>query len=197
MGKMWKTRTLDCSRDFAWNARAALAVRVSEVYAHVPMLANPADGRGHHDLRISLKRLRYSLEFFAACYAPEEVMWLLEALSTMQDLLGDLHDAEVLVPELQRTLGQLSEQRTRVVHKIRSRRTKRADPMQFDAFAAEVGRASEQKAHPGIVSVINRLRRQRQVAYRAAVELWTRLEAEGLRERLERLSRAPGSEAAP
>jgi hypothetical protein len=69
--------------------------------------------------------------------------------------------------------------------------------MHFDTFAAEVGRASEQKAQPGIVSVINRLRRQRQVAYRAAVELWRRLEAEGLRGRLDRLSRAPEPGALP
>ena len=122
MARMWKTRTLDCSRDFAWNAREALAVRVAEAYAHVPKLVDPADGRGHHDLRISLKRLRYSLEFFAVCYDPVEVAWLLEALSTMQDLLGDLHDAEVLVPELQRTLGELVEQRARALDTIRARR---------------------------------------------------------------------------
>ncbi len=187
MAKMWKTETLDCSREFAWNAREVLSVRVAEVYAHAAALDDPADGHGHHNLRISMKRLRYSLEFFAVCYDPADVAFVLESLSTLQDLLGDLHDAEELIPDLQRTLGQLVEHRANAVRKLGTGKPKRKRPMRFEAFAAELGRGADVKARPGIVTLINRLRRQRQTSYRGAVAMWRRLDADGFRARLARL----------
>jgi hypothetical protein len=138
-----------------------------------------------------MKRLRYSLEFFAVCYDPAEVAAILEALSTMQDLLGDLHDAEVLVPELQRTLGQLVEERTNAIRRLRARRKEGAERVSLDEFAAEVVRPADQRVRPGIVSVINRLRRQRRLAYRASVDLWRQLERDGFRDRLDALTRSP------
>lgn len=170
MAKMWKTRGLDCSKSFAWNARKVLGVRVAEVYAHAPSLDDPLDSRGHHDLRISIKRLRYSLEFFSVCYDPSETGEILSTLSAMQDLLGDLHDAEVLVPELQRVLGQLAEARQRAVRRLGRSRRSRRKPVSFETFSARFRRASESKTRPGILSLINQLRRQRQNSYRGIVD---------------------------
>jgi hypothetical protein len=186
---MWKVPETDCARSFAWNAVHVLAVRVAEVYAHAGSLDNPAEGQRHHDLRISLKRLRYSLEFFAACYDPLEVASILDSLSTMQDLLGDLHDADVLIPELQQTYAQLANERRRAVRGVGVAARGGRTPMSFEAFEADLGRAWSSPAQAGILTLINRLRRQRRASYRAAVELWRSLHAGDFRERLERLGR--------
>jgi CHAD domain-containing protein len=103
---MWKVPDIDPESDFLSNAHRILRVRVSEVYYRAEALRDPEDSVGHHDLRISLKRLRYTLEFFAICYDPIEVGLILSALSTLQDLLGDLHDAEVFIPQLQGALAE-------------------------------------------------------------------------------------------
>lgn len=187
MAKMWKVGHLDCARDYAWNAREVLHVRIDEVYAQARSLDDPLDAIGHHDLRISIKRLRYSLEFFAVCYDPGTVAWLLDRLSAMQDLLGDLHDAEVLVPEMQAVLGELTHARASAVGALaRDRRAKR-EPMSYEAFARRLENPGGHEALAGLLGLINRLRRQRRDSYRAAVRLWAQMEAEGLRDRLEHL----------
>ena len=138
MARMWKVPETDCARSFAWNARHVLAVRVAEVYAHAGSLGDPVDGHGHHDLRISIKRLRYSLEFFSACYDPADVAVILDALATIQDLLGDLHDAEVLIPELQQVYGQLAAEQRRTACGAATGRGR--PPVSFEAFEARLAR---------------------------------------------------------
>ena len=193
MAKMWKVPETNCAETFAWNAGHVLGVRVAEVYAHAGSLENPAEGHRHHDLRISLKRLRYSLEFFAACYDPQEVASLLDSLSTMQDLLGDLHDADVLIPELQQTYARLASERRHAVRSVGAAARGGREPVSFESFEAGLERAWSAPAQPGILTLINRLRRQRRASYRGAVDLWRSLHDGGFRERLERLGRVAGT----
>jgi CHAD domain-containing protein len=46
-----------------------------------------------HRLRLALKKLRYSAEFFAPIFAAKPVSAFLERLSKLQDLFGTLNDA--------------------------------------------------------------------------------------------------------
>jgi CHAD domain-containing protein len=50
---------------------------------------------GRHDLRISLKKLRYTAEFFAPFFEREQVQKFVSRLSRMQDVLGALNDVAV------------------------------------------------------------------------------------------------------
>lgn len=187
MAKMWKVPRVSCDRTFTWNARQILATRVAEVYARVPALGNPRDATGHHDLRISIKRLRYSLEFFAVCYDEQEASEILSALSTMQDHLGDLHDADEFIPELQEAFDKLDEDRGRELRDVAARSENGDEPRSFEEFTSALGYRGEASPRDGILAVINQLRAQRREKYAAAVDLWTKLEAEGFRTRLERL----------
>ena len=61
----------------------------------------PAPDR--HRLRIALKKLRYSAEFFAALYPKAAVRAWLEPLKDLQDMLGHLND----VAQVRGTVGRL------------------------------------------------------------------------------------------
>ncbi|HYM18271.1 MAG TPA: CYTH and CHAD domain-containing protein [Micropepsaceae bacterium] len=51
------------------------------------------DTEERHRLRIALKELRYSAEFFASLFPPKTVSEFLERLSKLQDLFGTINDA--------------------------------------------------------------------------------------------------------
>ena len=72
-----------------------LPQRIEEVEDLLPHLSNDNDASGHHELRKAMKRLRYSLEFFAPCLN-EPVKPHLKTLTQLQDQLGEMNDRHVL-----------------------------------------------------------------------------------------------------
>ncbi len=61
-----------------------------------------------HELRISLKKLRYAADFFRSLYEGKALRRFLEELATLQDHLGHLQDVatvDKLVADLERTAG--------------------------------------------------------------------------------------------
>jgi CHAD domain-containing protein len=77
----------------AANARRELPRSVAAFFAEgrAALAANVRPER-LHPLRVSGKRLRYSLELFEPCYGPG-LQERLDALKQVQDALGDLQDA--------------------------------------------------------------------------------------------------------
>jgi len=168
MAKMWPVTGLRPNADFAYNARRVIEARIAELYSNVPYLAERANDVGLHALRISIKRLRYSLEFFAVCFDETELTWMLTSLAEFQELLGLLHDADEVVPHLHTVLGELTE---------------------LSSLASEGTELSSLSAEqsPGVLYAIRRMREQRNASYEQAVRLWQEMEAQGFRSRLEAL----------
>lgn len=65
---------------------------------HLSTIQSITDGQEAHQARIAGKRLRYLLEPFAESL--EGGAMLIERLESLQDLLGDLHDAQMLIREI-------------------------------------------------------------------------------------------------
>ncbi len=73
--------------------------RRAEVLEHASSLENPEDELGQHELRKALKRLRYTLEFFAPCFG-KSVKSRIKQITELQDTLGEMQDRTVLQAEL-------------------------------------------------------------------------------------------------
>ena len=95
MAKAWKVKGIQPQSSFCWNAQVILAVKIQEVYSWVESIRNPDNIKELHNLRISIKRLRYSMEFFALNYG-EEFQDFLKVLADLQEQLGDIHDCDVV-----------------------------------------------------------------------------------------------------
>ncbi len=95
MAKAWKVKGIQPQSSYRWNAQVILAVKVEEVCSWAEFIHNPDNIKELHNLRISVKRLRYSMEDFTINYG-EEFKNFLKILTDLQEQLGDIHDCDVV-----------------------------------------------------------------------------------------------------
>ncbi len=148
------------------NAALIIPVRVAELVSWERFVGDPENVGELHQMRIAAKRLRYTMEMFAVCYGPEfgqavdKVKWI-------QEQLGDIHDADVLVPEL----------RDRAAHLLAPAKSKRAMGVY----------ANDYDAAAGLVALCRLKRAEREATYRGFLAGWRDLRTEGFFESLRRL----------
>ncbi len=159
MAKAQKIIGLEPNRSYRINARTILTQKVEEVYTYERFIRDPMRHKELHNMRISIKRLRYTMEFFAVNYNQRhtvdgrtEQTYYQECLATivdLQEILGDIHDADVAVEVL--TTYQ---------------------------------KKHEPDALPGIVTLIARTQETRQADYETFLEKWEQLSKTGFKQRL-------------
>jgi CHAD domain-containing protein len=76
-------------------AQAELERRYQRVRKRGRKLAD-LDAAGRHELRIAIKRLRYSVEFFVSLFDAAAVRALRNRLTRLQDILGTMNDGVTL-----------------------------------------------------------------------------------------------------
>jgi CHAD domain len=74
------------------------------MYSWAKYVDNPYEVRNLHNLRIAAKRLRYTFELFEDVL-PSACQGIAKELAQLQDELGTLHDADVMIALLRLCLG--------------------------------------------------------------------------------------------
>ncbi|MEJ2702119.1 MAG: CHAD domain-containing protein [Sedimentisphaerales bacterium] len=74
--------------------REQVAGQLEELLSHQNTLSDPSDKKGHHQMRISAKRLRYTLEICDMAF-DGELKEIIKVLKKAQTCLGDVHDSDV------------------------------------------------------------------------------------------------------
>lgn len=104
MPKARSVANLDAQAPTTQNAAKIVQVRLAEMYEWSNHIDSPYAVRELHNLRITAKRLRYTLEIFAD-FLPSDCKPLSKELEQLQNELGALHDSDVLIALLRLCLG--------------------------------------------------------------------------------------------
>ena len=183
MSRAWPVAGIDPDAALAENARRILAVRIAEFYSWAPAIPHPAAIEPLHNLRISAKRLRYTLELFRAVFG-EAGERQIERVKALQEDLGTIHDHDVRIDLVEDELRSLA---VKGVHAT-GLAFAAADEREHAAIAASALRPPPDDPRRGLLAYLGRQHAARRDHHLRFVERWNRLDAEGFRRDLVLLS---------
>jgi hypothetical protein len=174
--KARKVKGLEPAEPLADNAERIIRVRLDELCGFMPKASDPKQVTALHDMRIAAKRLRYILEITHPVFGPYAGS-AVKHVKDVQDLLGEIHDCDVQLPEVGEFLdGLLAEDAEALVA---------AAGDAEDLEPALVRDAPHRDDHAGIVAMLVQLRARRALLFARFLEHWLELERKGFRARLE------------
>ncbi len=170
-------KKLDPAAPLVDNAARIVRVRLDELRSFATAALEPGEAEVQHDLRIAAKRLRYVLETTEFCFGrPAEVAR--RAARDLQEVLGEIHDCDVMHPRVSEHVERLRAEDARVI------RIKAGDAADLDPTL--VVRARHRTAYRGLEVLAIHFEARRALLFDRFVELWRELERNGTWDRLER-----------
>jgi hypothetical protein len=168
--KARKVKGLEPDGALRENARKIVEVRLEELLSFGPEALDPANVEALHDMRIAAKRLRYVLELTAPVFGAGAERGAKRA-KKLQDLLGEIHDCDVMGPRVERHVDTLRGDDAATLRDAAGARASDLEP----AAARE---APHRLRYRGLETLEVYLRARRQVLYARFLRDWARLERE-------------------
>ncbi len=186
MTKAWPVTQLDPDAPLEVDARRIIRVRIGEYYSYEPIVSDPLATVELHNLRISAKRLRYTLELFADVLG-ESASLQIERVKAIQEALGNLHDIDVRIALISDEIVAVTREKVREL----DRALATSHPSTYRALTTAILRPPPDAPESGLYGLLARQHADRQAAYRQFKSLWDRFALEGMRDDLAKLSSTP------
>jgi CHAD domain len=165
--KARKVKRTDPVGPLADNAARIVRVRLREMRSFAPRALEPEHTKAQHDMRIAAKRLRYVLELTEFCFGKPAVTARRRARD-LQELLGELHDCDVMLPRVQSHLSDLREADAAAV------RGRAGNASELDPRLA--ARAPHRTAYRGLEILAVHLEARRRLLFDRFREFWAEQE---------------------
>jgi hypothetical protein len=170
-------KKLDPAGPLGENAGRIVKVRLDELRSFEPKALDRGRVKAQHDMRIAAKRLRYVLEVTGFCFgSPADTAR--RRARDLQDILGEMHDCDVMLPRVRAHLEALQAEDAAAV------RGKAGQTPDLDPRLA--ARAPNRTVYRGLEVLSVYLRARRELLFDRFVAFWKRQEETGTWLRLER-----------
>lgn len=177
--KARKVKRLDPRTTLAENAARIVRVRVGELRSFATEALDPGASETQHDMRIAAKRLRYVLEATGFCFGRPATTALRRA-KDIQELLGEVHDADVMLPRVHEHRRGLRVEDAAYV------RTRAGNAGDLEPELA--ARAPHRTTYRGLEVLEVYLVARRELLFERFVALWGETESKGVWSSLERVA---------
>jgi CHAD domain-containing protein len=98
--KNWEISHLTTKEDLTSSAKVILCHRLDSLLASISSYFAEINEENLHQIRISLRRVRYSMEVFIKCFNRKKYLSFYKIVSSLQDLSGSVRDIDVLKQNL-------------------------------------------------------------------------------------------------
>lgn len=175
--KARKVKKLDPTGTLGENAARIVRTRAEELRSFAPEALAPEATEAQHDMRIAAKRLRYVLEVTGFCFGqPADAAR--RAASRLQDVLGEIHDCDMMIPRVQAQIEALRGADARELL-LQASGAEDLDP-------ALVADAPNRGAYRGLELLAVHLGARRALLFERFLDLWQADASKGTWARLER-----------
>jgi CHAD domain-containing protein len=165
--KAKRVKGLDPLETLGDNAEKIIRVRLDELTSFMPKATDPDEVVALHDMRIAAKRLRYILEVTGDCFGPYASS-AVKMVKDLQDLLGEIHDCDVQLPEVAAFLEELMAE----------------DVASAGESPKDLAKTPNRRTYAGLVGLQVHLRARRNALFEQFLELWREYERKGFAARL-------------
>ena len=96
MAKKWEIEGIDIHKTLCDSAKVILAQRVDYLLAEIQNFFENETIGNLHRIRIALRRVRYNMELFKACFDKKKFLIFYKRVEFLQDVSGNVRDLDVL-----------------------------------------------------------------------------------------------------
>lgn len=185
MARARRVKGIECKGSVIENARRIIEVRLDELLSFSEYVSDPANVTELHDLRIAAKRLRYTLELFRFAL-PKEVSALIDEIKEVQEHIGDMHDADVMIERVTEIIHADASARTTKLMEIATALDRGTVAQRRHRIRSVMTNTATPRDEAAFYTLIAHRAADRERSYRQFVDVWRRMEATDFRGRLRR-----------
>lgn len=100
MKRKWEIDKLKTTKQFKKSANLILKDRIESLLTFTKKYFNDLSVENLHDVRIALRRVRYSMELFIVCFDKKIFIKFYNKVQLLQDLSGNVRDVDISIENI-------------------------------------------------------------------------------------------------